>query len=813
MKKIKDISIKSKLIFIQAGVTFLMAFIFVALLWFNDNRLFKESAVEKMYSLARITGDNMVSSLLFLDKEFANTILQNLNSELDIKGAVVFDRSDKFFERYDRDGISIQDIENVYSGQLSKDQILTHEFIGNQLIVSYKIFHSKEFLGTIILTTELLDLQKIISNYLRIVGLILLLSFISNVFVSFLLQRMVSNRLLYLVNTMKDVSESGNYAIGVPVDSKDEIGVLAGGFNTMLNRIEKMESDLKASNIMLEEKVKKRTSELSSANENLLVEIHERKTASDELQKASQKHIQQNWKLAGISELNDVMRGESSIHNLIQEVINKLCSYLGISIGAIYLTENHTGFKFYAGYAISKIQHNSNKTINFGEGLVGQAAFEKKTIVLSDVPDDYIKINSGLGEAVPKELLVMPFTYENKVKGVLELANINRFTDLQLDFLKQVLINIAPVIHASQAREQISNLLQKTQLQSIDLLSKQKELKQINDELTSQRNRLQASEEKLKAKHEELSQKNIVLQEKTILLENQNETIVLKNKDLENIKEELTQKAEALAVTGKYKAAFLSNMSHELKTPLNSILILAKLLSENKDRNLHSEQMESVKGIYRSGNDLLSLINDILNLSKIEAGKLSFNFANVSLNGIKEELKSLFDDLAQQKNITFNQSMVSGLPEHIYTDKERLMEVLKNLLSNAFKFTDRNGLVELKIFSAPEGIQYKSANLKTGKNIIAFEVKDTGIGISNEKQSIIFEAFQQAEAPISRKYGGTGLGLTISRDIMSILGGEIQLKSMEGIGSTFTVFLPSQIILKAASVVEDSQKKETKVIA
>ena len=502
------------------------------------------------------------------------------------------------------------------------------------------------------------------------------------------------------------------------------------------------------------------------------------------LKKAELESADKNWLLTGNFELNEKARGEREAGELAQSIIDQVCTYLKAQIGVIYLFEN--GLLTQAGsYAFHYRKKNTN-IIRPGEGLVGQAAREKKTIVFTEVPDDYIKINSGLGNATPKNLIIMPLVQDGVLKGVMEIGSVKSFANLDIEFLNMIAENIAIVINAALSRTKLKELLEETQRQAEELEAQQEELKQSNEELTEKTQLLEKSEAELKAQQEELQQSNEELEEKANLLEEQKEK-------LENAKMDIETKARELEVTSKYKSEFLANMSHELRTPLNSILILAQLLSENKNKLLGDKEVEFSKNIYNSGAELLNLINEILDLSKVESGKMELDIASTSFTEINSEMASMFSEVAKNKSIDFkivhNESTLS---DAVITDKQRLEQILRNLLSNAFKFTNKGGKVILTMAKADPKTEFKNKKLQDVSKVIAFSVNDNGIGIPKDKLGIVFEAFQQADGSTKRKYGGTGLGLSISRELANALGGEIHLESEEGKGSTFTLYLPTQ---------------------
>jgi CheY-like chemotaxis protein/CHASE3 domain sensor protein len=502
------------------------------------------------------------------------------------------------------------------------------------------------------------------------------------------------------------------------------------------------------------------------------------------LKKAEAESDNKNWLLTGNFELNETCRGEREEMELAQSIIDKVCSYLKAQIGVIYLSDN--GMLKQAGSYAFHVRKQNASLIRIGEGLVGQAAREKKAIIFTEVPDDYIKINSGLGNITPKNLVILPLLLDGNLKGVLEIGTVRSLTELEMEFLNMISENLAIVLNAAQSRSKLKELLEETQRQSEELETQQEELKQSNEELQEKTRLLEKSEGMLKAQQEELQQTNEELEEKANLLEQQKEK-------LENAKVEVEAKARELEITGKYKSEFLANMSHELRTPLNSILILAQLLSENKSKSLSAKEVEFSKNIYNSGADLLNLINEILDLSKVESGKIELDIAEISLPEIRSEMSSMFTELAKKKSIEFALDFpeaLSGKP--LRTDKQRLEQILRNLLSNAFKFTASGGRVSLSVRQADQATEFRNKNLRRASDILAFSVNDTGIGIPKDKQEIVFEAFQQADGSTKRKYGGTGLGLSISRELANALGGEISLQSEEGKGSVFTLYIPLQ---------------------
>jgi hypothetical protein len=519
------------------------------------------------------------------------------------------------------------------------------------------------------------------------------------------------------------------------------------------------------------------------------------------LRETTERNAEQDWLNSNLARFSGMMQGQRDLQAVSRLIMSELTPLVGAGFGAFFLAEEQEDadpeLQLIASYGYKTRKKVSNR-FKIGESLVGQAGLEKQSILITEPPEDYVKVASGLGEAAPTNIIVMPVLFEDQVMAVIELASFVPFGEVQRGFLDQLGETIGIVINTIQATMRTEDLLRQSQgltmeLQerSEELQSQQEELKRANSELEQQAQTLKASEELLQTQQEELQQTNEELEEKAQLLAEQNRRIEIKNREIELARTALQERAEQLALSSKYKSEFLANMSHELRTPLNSLLILAKLLAENADKNLTEKQVEFASTIHQAGADLLDLINDILDLSKVEAGKMDVNATEVRLHDVREFVERTFHPLATEKGLELTVE-ISGanVPPTIVTDEQRLQQVLKNLLSNAVKFTNEGG-VTMRVELAPETVQFALPSLVAAEHVLAFSVIDTGIGIPEDKLRLIFEAFQQADGTTSRKYGGTGLGLSISREIARLLGGEIKVVSELGKASAFTLYLPS----------------------
>ncbi|HUR80610.1 MAG TPA: response regulator, partial [Thermoanaerobaculia bacterium] len=518
------------------------------------------------------------------------------------------------------------------------------------------------------------------------------------------------------------------------------------------------------------------------------------------LRDTTDKNTAQDWLKTNLAKFTRLLQGQRDLITVSRTILSELAPLVSMQHGVFYLNDAQDGepdLKLLASYAYTERKTLSNR-FRAGEGLVGQAALERQSILLTEVPADYVQVSSGLGNAKPLNIVVMPVLFEGEVKAVMELASFYRFSDIHLTFLRQLTESIGIVLNTITATMRTEELLKQSQSLAVELQTRQQELTETNARLEQQARTLQASEERLKLQQEELQQTNEELEEKAELLARQNTEVEKKNREIEQARTSLEEKAEQLSITSQYKSEFLANMSHELRTPLNSLLILSKLLAQNADNNLSDKQVEFAKTIHSSGSDLLELINEILDLAKIESGTMDVDARPVLFVELQSYVDRAFREVAVTKGLQFDARLAPDLPPDIQTDPKRLQQVLKNLLSNALKFTE-HGSVTLTIEAAAAGWSADQMALNRAEQVIAFRVSDTGIGIPPEKHRIIFEAFQQADGTTSRRFGGTGLGLSISREIARLLGGEIRLTSEPGAGSTFVLYLPQAYVPVASA--------------
>ncbi len=504
----------------------------------------------------------------------------------------------------------------------------------------------------------------------------------------------------------------------------------------------------------------------------------------------AEENSNQNWLKSGINELDSGLSGQPDAQKLAASIINFTCRYLEANLGIIYLiNEQENRYDLKATFALDPDDDRLKKHFTTKEGLIGQVAKDQQLLIVEDQKNKK-EIELGSGKLHPVQYVLCPLVHEGKTFGVIEYAMLQSFTPLKQSFLQLASTNIAIAVKTVIAAETVKKLLSQTQEQANELAVQQEELRQANEELQEQTNALKVSEENLQAQQEELKVTNEELEERTKALEMQRDAIREKNLELEKARNEIEQKAHDLAQASQYKSEFLANMSHELRTPLNSILVLSQLLAENKKKHLDDKELEYARTINGSGSDLLELINEILDLSKVESGKIELYIEQMYLEDLSHFIKKSFEPVAAKKGLELFVSISKGLPNTVRTDIQRFQQIIKNLYSNAIKFT-HEGSITLNVFRPDKDFIFKNDRL-TPESAIAFTVTDTGIGIPEDKLQEIFEAFKQADGTTSRKYGGTGLGLSISKGFSELLGGEIHVESKEGEGTSFTVIIPEK---------------------
>jgi CheY-like chemotaxis protein/CHASE3 domain sensor protein/putative methionine-R-sulfoxide reductase with GAF domain len=500
---------------------------------------------------------------------------------------------------------------------------------------------------------------------------------------------------------------------------------------------------------------------------------------------ASQQLEDQNRIRKGLLQLGEVMAGEQSVASLAKNVIETIANFIRAQVGAIYLSDDTGMLKWAGGYAFQQNKNTAPLEFQFGDGLIGQAAAQKKLISFDNLPNHHLKVRSAtIDEMNPANLFVVPFLHEGKVKGVTEFGTSSALSESDLEYLKLGFDNVAVAFNSAQIRARITALLEETQSQAEELQVQQEELRTANEELHAKTHELESQQEELRQANEELEEQRTALEAQTKRLESN-------NREIQKAQSVIEEKARDVERASQYKSEFLANMSHELRTPLNSILLLSKSMSENDEQNLTVDQEEICRTIYTSGVDLLSLINDILDLSKVEAGKLDIHSAEINISELSKTMQNLFQPQVQNKGLAFKVEISAQCPKYVFTDRLRLEQILKNFLSNAIKFT-HSGVVTLT-FDRPDAKLDLSSSGLARDSAIAISVQDTGIGIPDNMKNRVFEAFEQIDSTVSRKYGGAGLGLTISKNLAELLGGEIQLESASGRGSRFVVILPEHL--------------------
>ncbi|MGX9133873.1 response regulator [Rummeliibacillus sp. JY-2-4R] len=697
-------------------------------------QLFLESDREILYSSQEENQDKVESSIKLLQENH-----QSISKRIsELKSKINTSKGKKLLQQLEDGYRNYSDIES----QITKEIANTDENQNNlQFLMNQQSKQRKNVLATLsdfktfqegIMNNTMMSSKQTYDSMVKFTVILSLFSITLIILILLWMIRSISKNLLNIVNVIKTINYKDLTELPrINICTKDEIGEIANSFNEMAASLENYNRNEKALN---------------------------------------QKMSDQNWVQTRLADMAMMYQRIDHSKQLAERVITKLVPMVGASLGAYYIrtgSSNDIRFVKLAEYAGNE-DEIGRLEFRMGEGLIGQCANEKKSLMITNIPDDYRLITTGLGETKPKSILITPVVFEDEVVAVIEIASFETFTHLQQLFVKRAMETLGITVNNVLGRMEIERLLKESQAQT-------EELQVQSEELQAQSEELQTQAEELRIINEQLSERTLEAEEKSRQLE-------ITQKDLEEQAIELKQ-------SSKYKSEFLANMSHELRTPLNSILILSEMLQDPDDKSTPEERQEFARIIRSSGQDLLSLINNVLDLSKVEVGKLVVEFDQMNMSEIPEMIHRNFDHVAKNKGIDFIVEKENDIPDILFTDELRFQQILKNLLSNAFKFTD-HGSVTMNIKRTNKELIREWVNPDLADTWIEIGITDTGIGIPKDKQQLIFEAFQQADGATIRKYGGTGLGLSISREFAKLLGGWIIVESEEGKGSTFTLFLP-----------------------
>lgn len=761
----------------------------------SKNNQWLDSALVKIESANQMARNfGIIDQLLQLpEKEYIDIFYQNYKEayNLDRSNAYLMASRIRLFLLLKKDKIAEAQkiaIEGYRLGDKIKNEILNSRadssFVASESLNAYlhqiRIFY-RDF-------AEVISSLNGFANQLLFFGISLIVIFLI-LFIA-LISSLISKSIVDPVQEMVEkfqVIARGNLKTVISIGASNEIGNLANSFRDIQDGLrEVIDYTQKVAEGDYSTQIAPRSEEddLSIALNKMVVKLKE----------SYDKAEQDSWFKSGINLINEKLRGDQNLADISSHSLSFLMDFLHSQLGSIHLYNQEYQFLKLIGSSGFDPQKLKDR-IKLNEGIIGQAASEKRLLILNEIPDQSYVTYSSSGEYRPSQVVVMPLLFNETLVGVIELSSIKPFSEIEILFIRQAAEIIAINLNSAVNMLKTNELLQKTQDQASELQVQQEELRVANEELVEHTKVLIESEKRLQVQQEELRVANEELEERTRQLEIQKDDISRKNDQLIDIRDKMEIKAKELQQASQYKSEFLANMSHELRTPLNSLLILSNLLANNKKGNLTDDQVQSARIIYKSGTDLLYLINEVLDLSKIEAGRMSVEINPVQTQDIREEILMNFKAMAEDKKLSFEVRTTEDFPEMLNTDRYRLMQIIRNLLSNAFKFTS-TGSVLVDFMLVPDHVTFRNSGLNRS-NACCIKVSDTGVGIPVEKLDAIFEAFQQADGSISRKFGGTGLGLSISKELIRMLGGEIQLESKVNEGSSFYLYLPTQVEIQS----------------